>query len=88
MRRMSADNHRGQEVKIFRQQAGYMRAMINSHITDRCLAKRRGPYRYSTIGGSHPWHLDPGFDTVFSNTGMSLNERIVTTGSVVAHQWF
>ena len=46
MRRMSADNHRGQEVKIFRQQAGYMRAMINSHITDRCLAKRRGPYRY------------------------------------------
>ena len=42
MRRMSANNHRGQEVKIFHKQAGYMRAMIFSHINDRCLAKRSG----------------------------------------------
>jgi len=32
--RMSADNHRGQEVKNFHEQAGYMRAMISSHINE------------------------------------------------------
>ena len=42
MRRMSADNHRGQEVKIFHKQAGYMRAMISSHIDDQMSCKRGG----------------------------------------------
>ena len=42
MRRMSANNHRGQEATNFDKQAGYMRAMIFSHINDRCLAKRSG----------------------------------------------
>ena len=40
MRRMSANNHRGQEVKIFHKQAGYMRAMIFSHIEDQMSCKR------------------------------------------------
>ena len=42
MRRMSANNHRGQEVKIFHKQAGYMRAMIFSHIEDQMSCKRSG----------------------------------------------
>lgn len=42
MRRMSADNHRGQEAKIFHKQAGYMRAMIFSHINDQMSCKRSG----------------------------------------------
>jgi len=42
MRRMSANNHRGQEVKIFHKQAGYMRAMIFSHINDQMSCKRSG----------------------------------------------
>ena len=48
MRRMSADNHRGQEVKIFHKQAGYMRAMISSHIDDQMSCKRGG----SIYGGN------------------------------------
>ncbi len=36
---MNADNHRGQEDKSFQQQAGYMRAMIFSHINDFFLAR-------------------------------------------------
>ncbi len=42
MRRMNADNHRGQEDKSFQKQAGYMRAMIFSHISEFCLASRSG----------------------------------------------
>jgi len=42
MRRMSANNHRGQEAKIFQKQAGYMRAMIFSHIDDQMSCKRSG----------------------------------------------
>jgi len=42
MRRMSADNHWGQEVKTFQKQAGYMRAMISSHINDQMSCKRSG----------------------------------------------
>jgi hypothetical protein len=42
MRRMSANNHRGQEAKIFHRQAGYMRAMIFSHIDDQMSCKRSG----------------------------------------------
>jgi len=36
---MSANNHRRQEVKNFHQQAGYMRAMISSHIKDQMSCK-------------------------------------------------
>ena len=36
---MSANNHRGQEVKNFHKQAGYMRAMISSHIKDQMSCK-------------------------------------------------
>ena len=39
MRRVSADNHRGQGVKNSHQQAGYMRAMISSHISDQLSCK-------------------------------------------------
>ena len=39
---MSADNHWGQEVKTFQKQAGYMRAMISSHINDQMSCKRSG----------------------------------------------
>ncbi len=42
MRRMSANNHRGQEVKNLHKQAGYMRAMISSHINDQMSCKRSG----------------------------------------------
>jgi len=42
MRRMSANNHRGQEVKTFHKQAGYMRAMISSHINVKMSCKRSG----------------------------------------------
>ncbi len=40
--RMSANNHRGQEVKTFHKQAEYMRAMILSHIDDQMSCKRGG----------------------------------------------
>ena len=52
MRRMSANNHRGQEVKIFHKQAGYMRAMIFSHINDQMSCKRSGSIygRYAARG--------------------------------------
>jgi len=39
---MSADNHQGQEDKSFQQQAGYMRAMISSHINVKMSCKRSG----------------------------------------------
>jgi hypothetical protein len=39
MRRMSANNHRGQEGANFHKQAGYMRAMISSHINDQLSCK-------------------------------------------------
>ena len=42
MRRMNADNHGGQEDKSFLKQAGYMRAMIFSHIDDQMSCKRSG----------------------------------------------
>ena len=43
MRRMSANNHRGQEaIKVFHQQAGYMRAMNFSRIDDQMSCKRGG----------------------------------------------
>ena len=42
MRRMSATNHRGQEEANFHKQAGYMRAMIFSHIDDQMSCKRSG----------------------------------------------
>ncbi|ARD43006.1 hypothetical protein A3Q33_20450 [Colwellia sp. PAMC 21821] len=44
MRSVSANNHRGQKVKILHKQAGYMRAMIFSYITIKCLANGVGPY--------------------------------------------
>ncbi len=34
MRSVSANNHQGQDVKNIHKQAGYMRAMIPSHIKD------------------------------------------------------
>ena len=37
MRRMSANNHWGQEGENFHKQAGYMRAMIFSHINDQIV---------------------------------------------------
>ena len=42
MRRMSANNHWGQEGANFHKQAGYMRAMISSHIDDQMSCKRSG----------------------------------------------
>ena len=42
MRRMSANNHWGQEGANFHKQAGYMRAMISSHIDDLMSCKRSG----------------------------------------------
>ena len=42
MRRVSADNHRGQGAKILHQQAGYMRAMIFSHRMIKMSCKRGG----------------------------------------------
>jgi len=42
IRRVNADNHRGQEDKTFQQQAGYMRAMIFSHMKDQKSCKRSG----------------------------------------------
>jgi len=42
MRRMSANNHWGQEGTNFHKQAGYMRAMIFSHIDDQMSCKRSG----------------------------------------------
>jgi hypothetical protein len=42
MRRVSANNHQGQEDKSFQQQAGYMRAMISSHINVEMSCKRSG----------------------------------------------
>ena len=46
---MSADNHRGQEVKNFRKQAGYMRAMISSHINDQMSCKPGGSIYGHTV---------------------------------------
>ena len=42
MRSVSANNHQGQEDKSFQQQAGYMRAMITSHINVKMSCKRSG----------------------------------------------
>ncbi len=48
---VSADNHQGQEDKSFHKQAGYMRAMISSHIMIKMSCKRRG---FIYAGGTPP----------------------------------
>ncbi len=63
MRRMSANNHRGQEVKIFHKQAGYMRAMIFFSHYDQISCKRSG-----FIYGAG-WHTD---DTALTFDNITL----------------
>ena len=55
---VSANNHQGQEDKSFQQQAGYMRAMISSHINVKMSCKRSG-FIYVGKGREHD-HMDVG----------------------------
>jgi hypothetical protein len=46
---MSADNHRGQEAKIFHEQAAYMRVMI--------FFSTKVEYLANGLGSTMPWPL-------------------------------
>ena len=64
MRRMSANNHRGQEGANFHKQAGYMRAMISSHINDQLSCKPEWVHIWQEAGLLKPSAIKPVITTI------------------------
>ena len=85
MRRVSADNHRGQGVKNSHQQAGYMRAMISSHISDQLSCKPEWVHicrRYESRDGLGRAKQDARAE---SNAGSNCREDPAVINQILAH---